>query len=521
MADSCTRRRFLIQAAAAAGGAGASGAWAAGKPTEQASAPSSGQDKRPNILFCLADDWSWPHASLTADKVVKVPTFDRMAREGAVFRSAYVAAPSCTPSRAAILTGQWHWRLEEGSYLYGTLPAKFDVYPDLLERAGYHVGHTRKGWGPGNETAGGRKRNPAGPKFKDFDAFLAQRKAGQPFCFWFGSLDPHRGYAWESGVKGGMKAEDVNVPPYLSDCETVRKDVCDYYVEVQRFDKEVGQLLATLEKMGELDNTIVVMSGDNGWPFPRAKATLYDSGTNVPLAVRWPARVKGGRVIDDFVSLTDLAPTFLQAAGLDVPQAMTGRSLMNVLTSDKSGRVDPARDHLLTGIERHVWARRRPDGGADCYPSRCLRTHEFHYIRNFKPDRWPAGPPDAMADAARPPTYQQLCGNTFTAYADVDAGPSKAWMLLHRDEPAVAPLCRMAFDKRPERELYDVRKDPHQLHNLADDPACADTLKRLDEQLIAELTATGDPRATGRGDVFDRYPVYHGQARAPGKAKKK
>jgi arylsulfatase A-like enzyme len=218
--------------------------------------------KRPNILFCLADDWSWPHASIAGDKVVKTPTFDRVAREGVLFENAFVSAPSCTPSRGAILTGQWHWRLEEGGNLWSTLPAKFDVYPDLLESAGYHVGYTRKGWGPGRNEPGGRTRNPAGPRYKNFQGFMKARPQGKPFCFWFGSTDPHRVYKWQSGVKSGMKLEDVEVPACFPDSEEVRTDICDYYWEVQRFDTEVGELLNLLEEKGELDNTLVAISGD-------------------------------------------------------------------------------------------------------------------------------------------------------------------------------------------------------------------------------------------------------------------
>jgi len=285
--------------------------------------------KRPNILFCLADDWSWPHAGIAGDKVVKTPTFDRVARQGVLFENAFVSSPSCTPSRGAILTGQWHWRLEEGGNLWSALQAKFDVYPDLLEEAGYHVGYTRKGWAPGRDAPGGRTRNPAGPRYKDFGEFRKTQPEGKPFCFWFGSSDPHRGYKWQSGVKSGMKLEDVEVPACMADNETVRTDICDYYWEVQRFDTEVGELLKILERDGELENTLVVISGDNGMPFPRCKSNLYDMGTNVPLAVRWPATVKGGRVVEDFISLADLAPTFLEAAGLKPTAQMTARSFLS------------------------------------------------------------------------------------------------------------------------------------------------------------------------------------------------
>jgi len=241
-----------------------------------------GAGKRPNILFALADDWSWPHAGFAGDTVVKTPTFDKLAREGVVFKNAFVTAPSCTPSRGAILTGQFHWRLEEGGNLWSSLPQKFDVYPELLEQAGYFVGFTRKGWGPGRFEEGGRKRNPAGDRYSDFKEFMEKRPENTPFCFWFGSYDPHRKYDLGSGVKSGMKIEDVTVPACLPDSKEIRSDICDYYWEVQRFDREVGELLQMLEQKGELENTIVVMSGDNGMPFPRCKSNLYDLGTRVP-----------------------------------------------------------------------------------------------------------------------------------------------------------------------------------------------------------------------------------------------
>jgi len=450
---------------------------------------------QPNILFCLADDWSWPYASIAGDKVVKTPTFDRVARQGVLFTNAFVTAPSCTPSRGAILTGQWHWRLEEGGNLWGTLPAKFSVYPDLLEQAGYHVGYTRKGWGPGQFEPGGRTRNPAGPLYKTFEQFLKDRPKGKPFCFWFGSNDPHRPYKWRSGVDSGMNPQDVRVPAFLPDCETVRIDICDYYWEIQRFDSEVGQLLKILEENGELDNTLVVMSGDNGMPFPRGKSNLYDSGTNVPLAVRWPERVKGGRTVEDFISLSDLAPTFLEAAGLKPTTDMTARSFLDILTSDKSGRIDPQRDKVVTGKERHAWVRKDGLG----YPMRAIRTYDFLYIRNFKPDRWPAGDPDTTG--FRDPPGQ---------YGDTDGSPSKDYMIENRDDPKVKTLFELAFQKRPAEELYDLRKDPAQLQNVAGRAEYAQAKEKLAGALMAELKATKDPRILGTGDVFDSYPYYGG-----------
>jgi len=461
--------------------------------------------KRPNILFCLADDWSWPHASIAGDEVVKTPTFDRVARQGVLFENAFVSAPSCTPSRGAILTGQWHWRLEEGGNLWSTLPAKFPVYPDLLEEAGYHVGHTRKGWGPGRIEPGGRKRNPAGPRYKDFNEFMKARPEGKPFCFWFGSQDPHRSYKWQSGINSGMKLEDVEVPACFPDSEEVRIDICDYYWEVQRFDTEVGELLKMLEDNGELDNTLVVISGDNGLPFPRCKSNLYDTGTHVPLAVCWPAAVKGDRVVEDFVSLADLAPTFLEAAGLKPPSEMTARSFLDILTAGKSGRVDSKRDHVLTGKERHVPGQETGMGG---YPMRAIRTHDYLYIHNFKPDRWPSGYPAGYAEPIEIDVSKPR-GTKF-GYADTDASPTKSYMIKHRNDPKVRRLFELAFAKRPAEELYDLKKDPGQLNNVAGESEYFEIKNKLLAALMVELTATKDPRIVGGADIFDQYPYYGG-----------
>ena len=456
--------------------------------------------KRPNILFLLADDWAWPHASCLDCPVVKTPTFDRVAKEGVLFRNVHAAAPSCSPSRAAILTGQWFWRLEQGANLHGFIPAKFAVYPDLLAAAGYFVGMTKKGYGPG--TNPGRPHNAAGPSFKDFDAFLAARPEGKPFCFWYGSNQPHRPYPPGIGVRSGMDPAKVFVPPYLSDDAITRSDICDYFYEVEQFDQQCAGILLALEKTGELDNTVVVVSGDNGWPFPRSKASCYDTGTHQPLAIRWGARVKGGRTVDDFVSLSDLAPTFLEAAGQPVPAAMTARSLLPVLLSSKSGQVDPARDHTLTGMERHVRTGRTDGQQKNVgYPMRTLLTKDFQYIRNFKPGRWPVGdPPEKPL-----PAFDQIAADTYAAFPDCDAGPAKAFVVSHQDETGVKPFANRAFGKRPPRELYDLRHDPHELNNVAEDPAYADTVKNLDTRLMAELKATGDPRVGGGGDEFDRY----------------
>jgi N-sulfoglucosamine sulfohydrolase len=457
------------------------------------------QTARPNILFALADDWSWTSASTKDDLSLAIPTFRRVAADGISFANAFVAAPSCSTSRAAILTGQWPWRLEEGANLAGTLDVRFAVYPDLLEKAGYHAGFTRKGWAPGQIAPGRRPRNPAGTQYDDFDAFLKARRGNAPFCFWFGSNDPHRLYNVGQGTRAGLPEDALRVPPYLPDAPVVRGDINDYKLGIERFDRDVGGLIGRLEADGELENTMVVVSGDNGWPFPRGKATLYDSGTHVPLAIRWRGIRATGRVSTAIVSLTDLAPTFLALAGIDAPADMTGQSLLPILQS--SPGADDARDHTFTAMERHMDCRKVIGQG---YPMRALRTPEYLYIRNFEPSRAPAG--DA---SVRTWTADQIATNYYTSHGDIDPGPTKAYLITRKEDPAVKPFFDRAVGPRPRRELYSVPRDPYQLENLAERSEMAEIVARLDRELMDALRRTGDPRARGGGSEFDKYPTYN------------
>lgn len=396
--------------------------------------------ERPNILLLMSDNHSWNHLGCYGDSVVKTPNIDLLAGQGVRFANAFCSAPSCTPARASMLTGQDIWRLEEGANLWGTLPSRFPVYPDMLEEGGYHVGFEGKGWGPGNFEAGGWKRNPAGQKFDSFEAFWDERKEGQPFAYWFSSRNPHRPYEADS-AQAGIDLASIKVPAYLPDNGEVRGDIADYYAEVERFDKEVGRFIRLLTERGEIENTLIIVCSDNGWQMPRGLANLYLSGTKVPLIV-YGAGIKGGRVIDDFVSLNDLAPTFLEMADIVVPKEMTAKSLLRILKAGKSGLIEPERDFIVTARERHAFVRK---GGAG-YGGRSIATNDFLYIRNFEPDHWPAGDPPL--------------------YGDVDAhmlhypSPTKMFLLINRDAPGVKPYFNLAFAKRPAEELYDLRKDP-------------------------------------------------------------
>lgn len=454
-------------------------------------APSPGAGKKsrkakegsPNILVLMADDWSYPHAGALGDPVVKTPTFDRLVEEGTLFDHAFVSSPSCTPSRHSVASGQYHWRLGEGANLGGSLGKNVPVYPDLLAEVGYITGFSRKGTAPSEHRF--RGNDPFGQRFDNFETFLQSRDPDQPFCFWYGAGEPHRPYDWESSrdPRHGIDHDAMEIPPIWPDNETTRTDLGDYYVKVQRFDRDAGRMIAMLEESGDLENTIVVMTGDNGMPFPRAKATLYDLGTRVPLVIRWGAQFHNEAAIGDFVSLTDLAPTFLEAAGLKIPREMTGASLLEFSSHESTAPRKRARDTVLTGMERHVYP----------YPARAIRSKDLLYIRNFAPAGWPTGKPpgEALRFDFRETPWPTVPG----AFAyNVDPGPTKQWMREHGESGEHAPLFQLSFGRRPSEELYDLRKDPHQLTNLAGEPEYQASQQRLARRLARDLRKSGDPR---------------------------
>ena len=454
---------------------------------------SAADDRRPNILFCIADDWGWPHAGAYGSKFVETPTFDRIAREGVLFTNAFTSNPKCAPCRASITTGRNSWQLEEGISHWNRWPEQFITYPDLLAKAGYHVGLTGKGWGPG-EFQDSREHNPAGPLYDKFktvppgksmstqdyarnfiENFLPQRDEGQPFCFWLGAKEPHRAYEEGNGLRRGKSLDTVDVPGFYPDNEIIRSDMLDYAIEVEWYDSHVARVLEHLREIGELDNTIIVMTSDHGMPFPRVKGQIYEMGFHLPLAVRWGDHAPAGRVVTDFINVRDFAPTFLEAAGLTPHAQFTGKSFANVLRSPDEGRVDASRDIMLTGKERHDVGRPNDWG----YPARAIRTDDFLYVYNFHSERWPAGNPE-------------------TDYRNVDASPTKTH-LLERDDHYTAD----SFGKRPTRQLFAINEDPDCLNNLADSDDHTAVMAHLHAQLMAMLKAEGDPRLNGRTDFFD------------------
>jgi N-sulfoglucosamine sulfohydrolase len=462
----------------------------------------------PNILFAIADDWG-RHAGAYGTRWVRTPAFDRVAREGLLFTRAYTPNAKCAPSRACILTGRNSWQLGAAANHIPYFPPGFKGWSEALGENGWFVGHTQKGWGPGVATnAAGKPRQMTGRAFNarklqpaasgignndytaNFADFLEAAPAGAPWCFWFGAIEPHRGYEFGSGVaKGGKQLRDIDrIPAYWPDNDTVRHDMLDYAFEVEHVDTHLGRMLAELERRGLLSNTLVIVTSDHGMPFPRVKGQAYEHANHVPFAAMWPAGIKKpGRVVDDFVSFIDLAPTFLELAGLKAEQTgmatLQGRSLTEIFRAEKAGRIIPARDHVLIGRERQDIGRPNDAG----YPVRGIVTEQFIYLHNFAPDRWPTGNPE-------------------TGYLDCDASPTKTVILEAHRENADDRHWQLCFGKRGVEELYDVVKDPDCVNNLASSVALKATRAQLRSRLFAALTAQGDPRVTGSGEAFDRYP---------------
>jgi len=459
----------------------------------------------PNILFALADDWSYGHAGAYGCSWVRTPSLDRVAAEGLLFTHAFTPCGKCAPSRACIITGRNPWQLKAAANHWCYFPPEFKSVVEALGEHGYFTGMTGKGWAPGVATnALGQPRQMTGRPFQkrksppptraispddyaaNFKDFLDAVPQGRPWFFWYGGREPHRAYEYRSGVaKGGKKTSEIDqVPACWPDDQTVRIDMLDYAFEVEHFDQHLGRMLAELKNRGLLDNTLVIVSSDNGMPFPHDKGYAYYNSVHEPLAVMWKNGIRTpGRVVDDYVSFIDFAPTFLQVAQVAVDQAgmapITGRSLTEIFDSDKSRQVIPERDHVLIGKERTDVGRPHDEG----YPIRGIIKAGMLYVHNFETNRWPGGNPE-------------------TGYLDTDGSPTKTEVLESRFLPDEKHFWQLCFGKLPTDQLFDVRQDPNCISNVAANVSFA----ALRKQLFDELKQQKDPRMFGEGHVFDDYP---------------
>lgn len=466
------------------------------------------QSARPNILFVIADDASWASFSAYGCEWINTPTFDRIAKQGILFNNAYTPNAKCAPSRACVLTGRNSWQLEEAGNHSAYFPAKFKTYAEALGENGYFVGSVAKGWLPGNAgKVDGKPRELAGKKYNaikttppttaisevdyaaNFEIFLKEKPKEKPFCFWFGSHEPHRSYEFGSGrKKGGLSPANIKqVPTFWPDVDSIRTDMLDYAYELEYFDSHLNKMLKKLEETGELNNTIIVVTSDNGMPFPRIKGNQYEYASHMPLAIMWPKGIKKtGRVVNDYVSFIDFAPTFLELAGLSATtvgmQPTTGKSLTDIFNSDKSGVVNPQRNYVLIGQERHDVGRPNDEG----YPIRGIVKDGYMYLHNYTTDRWPMGNPE-------------------TGYLNTDGSPTKTYILNTRRNKGEWYFWQLNFGKRFAEELYNVQKDPFCMNNLAADKNFTTVKNNLKNLMVQKLKEQKDPRMFGNGDVFDKY----------------
>lgn len=464
---------------------------------------------RPNIIIFVTDDESWLERSAYGLSKLPTPNFDRVAKEGALFTRCYTSAPSCAPSRASLLTGKNFWELEQGAFIQAFLPARFKVLPDLMEAGGYLCGYTGKGYGPALLT--GRNRNPAGKVFNtiirhdiekhispinyvaNFKKFLSEKPSGKPYYFWCGIQEPHGPWGEENDQKllanYGVGLAEVLIPDFLPDTEGIRRYRARYLYETCQLDRILGELLKVLEDRNELDNTLLIVTSDNGSPIPRSKATGYDWGLHVPLSIMWPEQMKSGRVISDFVNFSDFAPTILEAAGITIPTDMSGRSFLNVLLSEKSGRVDSTRNWTVGGLEWH--------GELDPVNKSCrmIRDDRYQYIINYSD-----GPRMVIPDNACLPDNEYV--NTART-ADVSD-----LLIAHPNHPAVKSYLPILVDPPPFEELFDCETDPFELKNLANLPEFMEVKARLKARLENYQRQTNDPRITGDMELFNKTRAF-------------
>ena len=434
------------------------------QPTATAPAAST---QRPHIVLFIADDYSWHDCSPYGATDVRTPHLDRLAAEGLRFELAFAASPTCTPSRSAIYTGLYPFR--NGSHANHALVRDgLKTMPHDLAELGYRVvlaGKSHIGPRPvfPFEYLAESNVMPPGKNhvlWTDLNTaaverLLAGHDASRPLCLVVCSHSPHVYWPENDGYDPAL----IKLPPYLFDTRQTRATRCRYYTDVSWMDRQVGEVLAAMEKHGYTDRTLFMYTSDQGAQWPFGKWNLYDAGIRVPLLVRWPGRVKPGRSTPAMVSLIDLLPTMVAAAGGAAPPDLDGRSFLPVLL----GQTDAHRDE--------VFATHTGDKEMNRSPMRCLRTARYKYIVNLAPET--------------------LYTTHITKGAEVEPYWT-SWQAAASSDPAAAALIQR-HDHRPAEELYDVAADPFELKNLAADPAQADLLARFRRQVNDWRTQQGDP----------------------------
>lgn len=427
--------------------------------TSAAPALAQSGGRPPNIVFLISDDHSAPHLGL------RTPNLDRLARDGMRFTRAFVASPQCSPNRSAILTGcSPHTTCT--SRLHTPLPEWEQTILEPLKARGYFTGAFRKVHQGKAFDARWDFYRPGKTPFRDFfDAAPSDR----PFFLHVGFTDPHRPYA-AGAASPPHDPGSMRVPPFLPDTPEVRADLALYHDAITRMDSECGAVLELLEARGLAGNTLVIFTGDNGMPFPGAKGTCYDPGIHVPMIARWPGRVRAGSVRDELLSHVDLAPTWLEAAGIGPPKKMQGRSALPLLTG---GLYTPRKE---------IFSERNWHDNFD--PMRAVRTTTHKLIFNAAP-HFPYRP---AWDIAQSPSWK--------IYPDAMRSGKHPPELLRLMQPA-----------RPVVELYDIERDPNEFHNLAGHASHSATQAELIGRLSQWMHDTYDflpPGTPGPGEPQGR-----------------
>jgi N-sulfoglucosamine sulfohydrolase len=440
------RRRFLRNLGAGMGVASSCGL-AGSLPLVAA----AGRRSRPNFVFLISDDQSYSGARCDGNQKIHTPNIDRLVREGLRFTRGFAPSPSCSPSRSAILTGESPH--ETGTSRFRSpMPLEQQTILEYLKSKNYYTGAFKKV----HQGIQFWKRWDFQGEHKPIGEFFQVRPNDRPFFLHIGYHDPHRPYLPGERYPDKNSPSSVVVPSFLPDTPGVRRDIAHYYEAIERLDMNVGKLLGLLEKYELAENTLVIFTSDQGMAFPGAKGTLYDPGLHVPLIARWPGKIRPGRVSSDLVSLVDLAPTWLDAAGVRVPEAMDGKSFLPLLLG---ASFQP---------REAIYAERNFHTHLDLI--RCVRTQRYKLIQNYLPEV----PYRPLSDIARSPSWRSI--ETLEQHGKLP--------------PA---LYQRYFKKpRPEVEFYDLEKDPDEMNNLASDPKYKTDVLRLQGLLSRWMIKTHD-----------------------------
>ncbi len=397
-------------------------------------------ENHPNIMIFVADDLGWRDTGVYGNRFIRTPNIDRLARSGLLVRYAFGTSPQCSPSRISMLSGIYSHatRTED---LHTPLPDGVRLLPSYLQAQGYFTGLMAKTHlGPNGE----KQFQWYSPKTAAaFSGFL-DSTGTRPFFLWVAFHEPHRPYHPES-VAHRHRPERVVLTPYLADTPGTRADLVNYYDTIAHMDDAIGEMMAELERRELRQNTLVIFLSDNGAPFPREKGTLYDAGTRTPLVFSWPGRIPVGTVYDrGLVSTVDLTPTLLDVAGATPNDSVQGHSFRELFS-------EPA---TFTG-RAHVFSERN---WHDCDEhQRAVRTLRFKLIRT-----------DAYTDLP-------LC----TA-ADIGASPSFLALRARAKAGQLTSAQHRLFEvPRARLELYDLKADPWELRNVADEPRYARQVREL------------------------------------------